>query len=38
VMMVRATLLGRSDAQNKDYLLMAKGIQQIQSGRSQIPR
>lgn len=38
VMMVRATLLGRSDTQNKDYLLMAKGIQQIQSGRSQIPR
>ena len=38
VMMVCATLLGRSDAQNKDYLLMAKGIQQIQSGRSQIPR
>lgn len=38
VMMVRATLLGRSDAQNKDYLLVAKGIQWIQSGRSQIPR
>ena len=37
-MTVRATLLGRSDNQNKDYLLIAKGIQQIQSGRSQIPR
>lgn len=38
VMMVRATLLGRSDTQNRDYLLVAKGIQWIQSGRSQIPR